>query len=174
VFRDPGREGYATAVEYCVNRSAVGEHQEDSCGLREHVSRLSSNIRTGRCKNLSFGTCAVPDQEPRTGLDECQRHGLAHRTKADEADRIGCVRHTIFDATGEQLRKSRSQPARAGSRLLGLPPLRQILLGQRRSGRLGLHHDAHNSPAAGFFDSLNAVNAARDLLAVGVQRVAAP
>src|ERR1700676_1125573 len=34
-----------------------------------------------------------PDQEPRTGLDECQRHGLSHRTKADEADRICCVHH---------------------------------------------------------------------------------
>jgi hypothetical protein len=29
-----------TAVEYCVNRSAVDEHQEDRCGAREHVSRL--------------------------------------------------------------------------------------------------------------------------------------
>ena len=57
---------------------------------------------------------------------------------------------------------------------LSLPPLRQIFLGQRRSGRLGLHHDARNSPAAGFFDRLNAVDAARDLLAVAVQRVAAP
>src|SRR6266853_2473807 len=63
---------------------------------------------------------------------------------------------------------------RAGSLLLSLPPLRQIFLGQRRSGRLGLHHDARNSPAAGFFDRLNAVDAARDLLAVAVQRVAAP
>ena len=61
VSRHPGCEGSATAVEDCVNRSAVDEHQEDSCGAREHVSRLSSNIRTGRCKNLSFGTCAVPD-----------------------------------------------------------------------------------------------------------------
>ena len=43
------------------NHSAVDEHQEDGCGVCEHVSRLSSNIRTGRCKNLSFGTCAVPD-----------------------------------------------------------------------------------------------------------------
>jgi len=93
VSRHPGREGSATAVEDCVNRSAVDEHQEDSCGAREHVSRLSSNIRTGRCKNLSFGTCAVPDHEPRTGLDECQRHGLSHRTKADETGRICCVHH---------------------------------------------------------------------------------
>jgi hypothetical protein len=61
VFRHPGREGSATAFEYCVNRPAVDEHQEDSCGVREHVSRLSSNIRAGRCKNLSFGTGAVPD-----------------------------------------------------------------------------------------------------------------
>src|SRR5262245_18610201 len=47
-------------------------------------------------------------------------------------------------------------------------------LGQRRSGRLGLHHDARHSPTAGFFDRLNAVDAARDLRAVAVQRVAAP
>src|SRR6185436_6605513 len=70
--------------------------------------------------------------------------------------------------------KSRARPARAGLLLLALPPLRQVFLGQRRSGRLGLHHDARNSPAAGFFDRLNAVDAARDLLAVAVQRVAAP
>ena len=57
----PGREGSATAVEYCVNRSAVDEHQEDRCGVREHVGRVSSNLRTGRCKNLGFGTGAVPD-----------------------------------------------------------------------------------------------------------------
>jgi hypothetical protein len=49
-------------------------------------------------------------------------------------------------------RKSRAQPARAGSLLLGLPPLREIFLGQRRSGRLSLHHDARNSPTAGFFE----------------------
>ena len=71
-------------------------------------------------------------------------------------------------------RKSCAQPARAGSLLLGSPPLRQIFLGQRRSGRLGLHHDARNSPAVGFFDCLNAVDAARDLLALALQRVAAP
>jgi hypothetical protein len=59
-------------------------------------------------------------------------------------------------------------------RCSGLPSLGQIFLGQRRSGRLGLHHDARNSPAAGFFDRLNAVDAARDLLAVAAQRVAAP
>jgi hypothetical protein len=74
-------------------------------------------------------------------------------------------RSTLFDTKAEQL----PQIAR-----LTLPPLRQIFLGQRRSGRLGLHHDARNSPAAGFFDRLNAVDAARDLLAVAVQRVAAP
>src|SRR5262245_22709781 len=51
---------------------------------------------------------------------------------------------------------------------------RQIFLRQRRSGRLGLHHDARHSPAGGFFDRFNAVDAARGLLAVGVQRVAAP
>jgi hypothetical protein len=56
----------------------------------------------------------------------------------------------------------------------GLPPLRQIFPGQRRGGRLGLHHDARHSPAAGFFDRFNAVDAARDLLAVAVQRVATP
>jgi hypothetical protein len=61
-----------------------------------------------------------------------------------------------------------------GGLLLSLLPLRKIFLGQRRSGRLGLHHDARNSPAAGFFDRLNAVDAARDLLAVAKQRVAAP
>jgi hypothetical protein len=72
------------------------------------------------------------------------------------------------------LGKSRAQPARAGPLLLGLPPLRQIFLGQWRSGRLALHHDARNSPAASFFDRLNAVDAACDLLAVAVQRVAAP
>src|SRR5258708_23715835 len=81
---------------------------------------------------------------------------------------------TIFDATAEQLRKSRAQTTRAGSLLLRLPPLRQIFLRQRRSGRLGLHHDARHSPAAGFFDRLNAVDAARNWLAVAVQRVAAP
>jgi hypothetical protein len=54
--------------------------------------------------------------------------------------------------------------------------LRPIFHGQRRrrSGRLGLHHDARNSPAAGFFDRLNAVDAAPGLLAVAVQCVAAP
>ena len=88
-----GIEDILSAVEYCVNRSAVDEHQENSCGLREHVSRLSRDIRAGRCKNLSFGTCAVPDEEPRTGLDESQRHGLSHRTQADEADRICCAHH---------------------------------------------------------------------------------
>src|SRR5215469_1406689 len=64
-------------------------------------------------------------------------------------------------------------PLQAGL-LLGLVSLRQIFLGQRGSGRLGLHHDAANAPAAGVFDRLNAVDAARDLLAVAVQRVAAP
>jgi hypothetical protein len=57
---------------------------------------------------------------------------------------------------------------------LSLPTLRQIFLGQRRSDRLGLHHDARNSPSACFFDRLNAVDAARDLLAIALQRVAAP
>ena len=56
----------------------------------------------------------------------------------------------------------------------GLVSLRQIFLGQRGSGRLGQYHDAGNSPAASVFDRLNAVDAARDLLAVTVQRVAAP
>jgi hypothetical protein len=37
-----------------------------------------------------------------------------------------------------------------------------------------LQPDAHNSPSAGFFDRLNAVDGARDSLAVAVQRVAAP
>src|SRR5437763_734702 len=69
---------------------------------------------------------------------------------------------------------NRARSRRAGSLLLRLPPLRQIFLGQRRSGRLGLRHDDHNSPAVGYFDRLNAVDAARDLLAVAVQRVAAP
>jgi len=50
--------------------------------------------------------------------------------------------------------------------------LRQIFLGQRRGGRLGLHHDARNSPAACLFDRLNAVDAARDLLVIALQRVA--
>ena len=59
------------------------------------------------------------------------------------------------------------------SLLSGLPTLRQIFLGQRRSGRLGLHH-ARNPPTAGFFDRLNAVDAARDWLAIALQRVAAP
>src|SRR4029077_2304405 len=57
---------------------------------------------------------------------------------------------------------------------LRLPTLRQIFLGQWRSSRLGLHHDARNAPSACFFDGLNAVDAARDLLAIGLQRVAAP
>ena len=87
---------------------------------------------------------------------------------------VSCACSTIIDAKPGQLRESRAQPARAGSLLLGLPPLRQIFLGQRCSGRLGLHHDARNSPAAGFFARLNGVDAARDLLAVAVQRVAAP
>src|SRR5215469_12808902 len=52
--------------------------------------------------------------------------------------------------------------------------LREIFLGQRGSGRLGLHHDARHSPAVGFPDRLNAVDAARDLLAIAAQRVAAP
>ena len=65
-------------------------------------------------------------------------------------------------AGDRRVRKSRAQPARADLLLLALPPLRQIFLGQRRSGRLGLHHDARNSPAAGFFDRLDAVDAARD------------
>src|SRR5215468_281563 len=64
-------------------------------------------------------------------------------------------------------------PLRAGSLLFGLS-LRQIFLGQRDSGRLGLHHDARHPPAIGFLDRLNAVDAARDLLAVAAQRVAAP
>jgi hypothetical protein len=42
VSRHPGREGSAAAVEYCVNGCAVDEHQEDGCGVREHVSRLST------------------------------------------------------------------------------------------------------------------------------------
>ena len=65
-------------------------------------------------------------------------------------------------------------PLRAGLLLFGLSPLRQRFLGQRGSGRLGLHHDAGDAPSAGVFDRLNAVDAARDLLAVAVQRVAAP
>ena len=82
----------ATAVEYCVNRSAVDEHQEHSCGVREHGNRLSSNIRTGRCKNLSFGTCAVPDGEPRTGLDECER-APSHRTQVAAKSAISDAAH---------------------------------------------------------------------------------
>src|SRR5262249_49719704 len=54
------------------------------------------------------------------------------------------------------------------------PLLSQIFLGQRRSDRLGLHHDARNSPSACFFERLNAVDAARDLLPIALQRVAAP
>ena len=57
---------------------------------------------------------------------------------------------------------------------IAIAALWQIFPRQRRGGRLGLHHDARNSPAAGFFDRLNAVDAACDLLAVDVQRVAAP
>src|SRR5437763_12530888 len=75
---------------------------------------------------------------------------------------------TIFAAKAEPPRKSRARPARAGLLLLALSLLRQIFLGQRSSGRLGLHHDAHYAPAAGFFDRLNAVDAARGLLAVAV------
>ena len=154
--RHPGREGSATAVEYSVNRFALDEHEEDSCAVREHVSRLPSHIRTGRSKTLSLGRCAVPDQEPRTGLDECQRHRLTHRTQANETDRIGCV-HPV--------------PPRC---CWVSPPLREIFLGQWHSGGLGLHHDARHSPAAGFFDRFNAVDAPRHLLAVAVQPVAAP
>src|SRR5215469_6771907 len=65
-------------------------------------------------------------------------------------------------------------PLRAGLLLFGLSPLRQIFLGQRGSGRLGLHHDARHAPAVGFLDRLNAVDAARDMVAVAAQRVAAP
>src|ERR1700716_1924999 len=57
-------------------------------------------------------------------------------------------------ASRVQFRKSRAQTTRACSLLLRLPPLRQIFLRQRRSGRLVLHHDARHSPAAGFFDRL--------------------
>jgi hypothetical protein len=79
-----------------------------------------------------------------------------------------------FDEEPHTSRVGRSRPARTGSLLLGLPPLWQIFLRQRRGGRLGLHRDVRNSPAAGFFDRLNAVDAACNLLAVAVQRVAAP
>jgi hypothetical protein len=99
---------------------------------------------------------------------------LEHDSAIRRENTLGDACSTIFGATAKQLRKSRAQPARAGSLLLGLRPLRQIFLGQRRTGRLGLHHDARNSPAAGFFDRVNAVDAAPDLLAVAVQREAAP
>jgi hypothetical protein len=46
-----------------------------------------------------------------------------------------------------------------------------MFLGQGRSDRLGLHHDARNSPSACFYDRLNAVDAARDLFAIALQRV---
>jgi hypothetical protein len=94
------------------------------------------------------------------------------RKQADGFMLLPAVRYSTLKQSSS--RKSRAQPARAGSLLLGLPPLRQIFPEQRRSGRLGLHHDARNSPAVGFFDRLNTVDAARDLLAVAVQRVAAP
>src|SRR5579864_3014247 len=107
---------------------------------------------------------------------DCFRVISSHQPRITRLSIIECRTRdcTIRASVAWQLRKSRAQPARAGSLLLGLPPLRQIFLGQRRSGRLGLNHDARNSPAAGFFDRLNAVDAARDLLAVAVQRVAAP
>jgi len=127
-----------------------------------------SNIRTGRCKNLSFGACTVPHWEPRTGLDQCQRYGFSHGTETDEADRVCCVHHRAAHCS------ACVHPLRAGLLLFGLSPLRQIFLGQRGSGRLGLHHDARHPPAVGFLDRLNAVDAARDLLAVAAQRVAAP
>src|SRR6202171_3487544 len=106
---------------------------------------------------------------------DCFRVISSHQPRITRLSIIECRTRdcTIRASVAWQLRKSRAQPARAGSLLLGLPP-RQIFLGQRRSGRLGLHHDARNSPAASFFDRLNAVDAARDLLAVAVHRVAAP
>src|SRR5262249_49882504 len=61
-----------------------------------------------------------------------------------------------------------SSPIRCRFTALSLPTLRQIFLGQGRSGRLGLHHDARDSPSACFFDRLNAVDAARDLLAIAL------
>src|SRR4029077_2954146 len=42
--------------------------------------------------------------------------------------------------------------------------LRQVLLAERRSGRLDLHHDSHTAPAAGCFDRLNAVDLPDTLL----------
>src|SRR5205807_4863175 len=51
------------------------------------------------------------------------------------------------------------EPPHCGSHALALRPLRQIFLGERRSGRLGLDHDARYAPAASFFDRLNAVDA---------------
>ena len=55
-----------------------------------------------------------------------------------------------------------------------MSPLRQIFLGQRHSNRLGLHHNARNSPSACLFDCVNAVDTARDLLSISLQRAAAP
>src|SRR6267142_525831 len=138
-------------------------------------------LRLSSSRPISSARAQCFEEEPHTSrvvarhcLREAAKSAISDRAKFNQrypADRFHIAPcRTIFDATAEHLRKSRA----AGSLPLALPPLRQIFLGQRRSGRLGLHHVARNSPAAGFFDRLNAVDAARDLLAVAVQRVAAP
>jgi len=105
----------------------------------------------------------------------CRNPADLHRCPRDVQAMRGRRSASLFGPLSHpQGRSAPERPRASGSPLLGLPPLRQIFLGQRRSGRLGLQHDAHNSPAATFFDRLNAVDAARDLLAVAVQRVAAP
>jgi hypothetical protein len=42
----PARSGLAG------NLNAADEHEEDSCAVREHVSRLPSHIRSGRSGRL--------------------------------------------------------------------------------------------------------------------------
>src|ERR1700733_13979131 len=85
-----------------------------------------------------------------------------------EWHRAPAARYSTLKQGSSANRRGAAGPCRFAA--IGLAPLRQISLGQWRSGRLGLHHNVGNSPASGFFDHLNAVDTARDLLAVAVQR----
>src|SRR5437588_5324435 len=77
-------------------------------------------------------------------------------------------------AKAEQLGTWRAQPARADRCSQACLLYGRYSLGSGAVADSACTMMPVNPPTAGFFDRLNAVDAARDLLAVAVQRVAAP
>src|SRR5215470_4214067 len=116
----------------------------------------------------SWATCPLKKRKP--SLSTAWENGPTGGASSGEVTAVLLISTPVATSLADHLHERRHPCTIAG------PPtyLGEILLGQRRSDRLGLHHDARNSPSACFLDRLDAVDAARELLAIALQRVAAP